>query len=137
MSRNRTVRSGYVREIIKASEKAADIAHVIWKETGVKIDNSLKGVTSVRTRETRGGKEKPAAATNAPPLSTDSVELTQTSARLSALEEALAQVPPENAGKVESIRQAIAEGRFQVDEEAVADALVQGTMEQLRRQGSK
>jgi negative regulator of flagellin synthesis FlgM len=99
----------------------------------VKIDDPLGGIPAIRSRESRKQKGNAAKA----PIggnATDSVEITQTSAKLRRLEEALAQMDSADTGKVESVKQAIAEGRFQVDEEAVADALVQGAMEQLRLQ---
>ncbi len=99
----------------------------------MKIDNSLKSVAAVRTRATRGDKGKTAADTDA--AIADSVELTLASTTLNAMEEALAGMPAEDTDKVEAVRQAIADGHFQVNEEAVADALVQTTVEQLRRQG--
>ena len=42
-----------------------------------------------------------------------------------------------NAKAIESIRQAIAEGRFQVDEEAVAEGLVRETISNLGRRASQ
>jgi negative regulator of flagellin synthesis FlgM len=104
-------------------------------EAGVKIDDSLNGVAAIRNRDTQKKKGNAAASATQPDSAGDSVEITQTSAHLSQLEDALTRIDSSDAGKVEAIRLAIAEGRFQVDEEAVASALVQGTMEQLRRQG--
>lgn len=101
----------------------------------MKIDDSLNGIPALRSRETRKSKTSPpsAAANHGNPG--DSVAITQTSAKLSQFETELGQIGAGETGKVEAIRLAIAEGSFRVDEEAVADALVQGTMEQLRRQG--
>lgn len=99
----------------------------------MKIDDPLRGVSAIRGREIR--KPKGRTTTTALAGGGDSVDITQTSARLSQLEEALGQIDSADTGKVEAVRQAIAEGTFKVDEEAVADALVQGTMEQLRRRG--
>ena len=99
----------------------------------MKIDDTLGGIPAIRSRESRRQKGNATAA----PIggnTTDSVEITQTSAKLRLLEEALAQTDCADASKVESVKRAIAEGSFQVDEEAVADALVQGAMEQLRLQ---
>lgn len=100
----------------------------------MKIDNSLNKITSVRPGATGRGKEKTASrATEARPLG-DSVELTPASSHLSALTESLAQIDSADAGKVESIRVAIAEGRFSVNEEAVADALLRDNLEQMSHQ---
>lgn len=101
----------------------------------MKIDDALNGVPAIRSRETRKAKGNGVATTVNHGGASDSVEITSASAQLSRMEEELAQIDSADAGKVEAIRQAIAEGSFQVDEEVVADALVQGAMEQLRRQG--
>ena len=79
-------------------------------------------------------KTKSAAKADGPlssSLVSDNVQITGTSARLQEQEARLADVPIEDAGKVESIRQAIADGSFQVDEEAVAEGMVQESIEQL------
>lgn len=103
----------------------------------MKIEDALNGVRAVRSRDTRKGKPGAVSAPAAPSHATDSVEITPASAQLSRLGEELALVDNAETGKVEAVRQAIAEGRFQVDEEVVAEALVQNTIEQLRRQGGK
>ncbi len=97
----------------------------------MKIDSALQHVTSLQTK---GVKAKSATKADGPlssGLVSDNVQITGTSSRLRELEARLADVPIEDAGKVESIRQAIAEGSFQVDEEAVAEGMVQETIEQL------
>lgn len=102
----------------------------------MKIDDSLSGVTALRGRTPRKTKDssgQPAGQAH----TADSVEITQASAQLNQLEEELRGLPGNDAGKVEAVRQAIAEGSFQVNEEAVADALVQSAMEQLRRNGGE
>lgn len=96
----------------------------------MKIDNSLKNVTGVppkpkveRGRTGDTGKSSGAVQ--------DSVDLTAQASLMRSLEAALADVPDTDVGKVEAVRQAIAEGRFQVDEEVVADKMVEETMEHL------
>lgn len=101
----------------------------------MKIDDSLNGVPVIRNRAPDKGKDRRTRTTPGHEGHGDSVEITRTSARLSRLEEELDGIDAADTGKVDAIRQAISEGRFQVDEQAVADALVEGTMEQLRRQG--
>jgi len=102
----------------------------------MKIDNNLSGIRAVRSRGDRPEQAKATRGTDsAPGLLGDSVEITSTSSRLQALEAALAEVDIQDVEKVEQIRQAIAEGRFQVDEEAVADGLIRSTLEQLRAGG--
>lgn len=98
----------------------------------MKIDSALQHLGSVQTK---GVKSKPskdkAGASNATAVS-DDVRLTATSSRMRELEMQLAQLPADDAGKVEAVRQAIAQGTFQVDEEAVAEGMVEESIEQLR-----
>lgn len=101
----------------------------------MKIDDPLNGVPAIRSRDTRKAKENSTATATNQGNAGDSVDITRTSARLSQLEETLGQIDSSDAGKVEAVRQAIADGSFRVDEEAVASVLVQDTMELLRRQG--
>lgn len=61
----------------------------------------------------------------------DNVDLTTQASRMRSLEAALGDLPDTDVGKVEEVRQAIAEGRFQVDETVVANKLVVETMESL------
>ena len=97
----------------------------------MKIDESLAGLPPVRGRETR--KSKTGAKGGAVVAGNDSVDITPKSARLNQLDDALAQIDSHDAGKVEEIRAAIANGTFQVDEEAVASAILDNTVELLRR----
>jgi negative regulator of flagellin synthesis FlgM len=106
-------------------------------EVDVKIDDSLTGASSVRTQKTRNGKGKYSTSSVSTSTTQDSVEITQTSAHLSILEDKLSNLDTSESSKLDAVKQAIAEGRFHVDEEAVADALVQNSMESLKRQGRK
>lgn len=54
-----------------------------------------------------------------------SVSLGSTTAQLHSMESSMANTPVVNAAKVAEIRQAIAEGRFKVNSEAVADRLLE------------
>jgi negative regulator of flagellin synthesis FlgM len=101
------------------------------EESVVKIDSALQHITSVQTKSIKSKPSKGKAAATAAGSVSDNVELTGTSSRMRELETQLADLPPEDAGKVESIRQAIADGTFMVDEEAVAEGMVQETIEQL------
>jgi negative regulator of flagellin synthesis FlgM len=103
----------------------------------VKIDDSLTGLSAIRNRTTRKTKDGAVDTATSTTTAGDSVAITSKSAQLSKLEEELRLVDSSDTAKIEAIKLAIAEGRFEVDEEAVADALVQNTMEQLRRQGKK
>lgn len=100
----------------------------------MKIDNSiLPGVAAPGAKTVRAGKgarrnEKSAHAPHG-----DNVELGITTAQLLTYETQLKEVEGVDAAKVEEVRRAIAEGRFQVNEEAVVDGLLRATVEQLRR----
>lgn len=99
----------------------------------MKIDSAVQHVASIQAK---GVKSKPAKGRTDSGMSSsvsDNVELTGTSSRMRELEMHLADLPAEDADKVEAIRQAIADGTFTVDEEAVADGMVQEAIEQLRQ----
>jgi len=58
------------------------------------------------------------------PSTVDTVSLTETSAQLRSLESSLASLPVVDTQRVESIKQAIADGSYQVDAQTVADKLI-------------
>jgi negative regulator of flagellin synthesis FlgM len=68
-----------------------------------------------------------ATATKQPPTSapTDQVELSGLATRLQEASAALGGSPVVNTARVAEIRQAIAEGRFQIHPERIADGLLQ------------
>jgi negative regulator of flagellin synthesis FlgM len=103
----------------------------------VKINDPLTGAPSVRSQKARNPKDRRSSTSVTINSSQDSVEITQTSAHLNMLDDKLSQMDTSEASKLEAIKQAVAEGRFQVDEEAVADALIQNGMELMKRQGRK
>jgi len=102
------------------------------KETVVKIDNAIKSIPAAR------GKDAKSALTrllqpSEPPAVSDEVRLTATAEKMRQLESDLGNVDITNAAKVESVRQAIADGNFKVDEEAVAESLVQESIATISR----
>lgn len=100
----------------------------------MKIDNSVKGVGTSRLQESKA-KKSPASAERKDSSSVDdNVDLTSTASQLQMLESTLANTGVMDMEKVESVRQAIAEGRFQVDAEAVAERLLENVVEGLKRQ---
>lgn len=100
----------------------------------MKIDSAIQHISSVQAKGVKSKQSKNKAAGPLAGSVSDNVELTGTSSLMRELEAQLAELPPEDAGKVESIRQAIADGTFKVDEEAVAEGMVQETIEQLSHQ---
>jgi negative regulator of flagellin synthesis FlgM len=103
----------------------------------VKIDSALQHVTSIQSKSVKSKNAKDRIAASSTGSVSDNVELTGASSLIRELETQLADIPAEDAGKVESIRNAIAEGSFQVDEEAVAEGMVQETIEQLSHRNSR
>lgn len=93
--------------------------------------NGLNGQTPTRSNEggkvsvTRGNEAQGQGGTaKAEPASSDSVSLTDTAARLRKLESSLAQMPEVDSERVASIKQAIADGSYQVDAGNIADKLL-------------
>jgi negative regulator of flagellin synthesis FlgM len=93
----------------------------------VKIDDSLKktGGVSVGTTQARAGKgaEKAGSVSSQPASESDSVHLSSQS-QLQSLTQLTGSSGVFDANKVEEIKAAIAEGRFQVDPEKVANGLL-------------
>ena len=103
----------------------------------MKIDSALQHVSSVQSKGVKSKTSKGGKVSAGSSSVSDNVQLTDTSSRLRELEMQLSDVPMEDAGKVESIRQAIADGSFKVDEEAVAESMVRESIEQLRHRPSQ
>jgi negative regulator of flagellin synthesis FlgM len=97
----------------------------------VKIDNSFKAEAPNKVKEAKGGKSRTVTRPTHQSGIQDAVELTGDAAKLQELEARLAELEITDPKKVESIRQAIADGTFQVDEEAVADGLISEAVEHL------
>lgn len=99
----------------------------------MKIDTTVKSLPPGRGKDVKTGKG-PAWTGGARSASvSDDVRLTSTSGKLSELEAQLAEVDVTDSGKIESIRQSIADGRFVVDEEAVAEGLIQESIDHITR----
>jgi negative regulator of flagellin synthesis FlgM len=100
----------------------------------VKID---KRITPPAAAKVSSAKGKGAGKTPAPAAGSDSLTLTESSTRIRALESQLASVDVTDAGKVESVKAALANGTFAVDAEVVADRLIDHTKETLRKRPRK
>lgn len=98
----------------------------------MKIDHSVKSVGGLPTGEarTRPAKDQPAAAGA-------QVELSSLASRLQEMQATLANVPVVDAGRVAEIKQAITEGRFQVDAGKVADGLIESVRQMLASRTGK
>jgi len=97
----------------------------------MKIDSSIK---SVSTGAVGGGASRPGKGAASAPGSGagDRVQLSPLSSQLQAIESSMANTPVVDSARVAEIRQAIAEGRFKVNPDAVADQLLQTARELLR-----
>ena len=74
----------------------------------------------------RVGEESGVAGKDArsPASTSDTVELTSSAKLLERLEKNLAAAPGIDSARVETIKQAIANGEYEIDAEAVADAMI-------------
>ena len=100
----------------------------------MKIDKRITPPATAKVSTVKGkGSSKPSS----PVAGGDALSLTESSAHLRELESQLASVDVTNAGKVESIKAAIANGSFTVDAEVVADRLIDHTKETLRKRPRK
>lgn len=98
----------------------------------MKIDSGLKNITNTRAQEAKAGKAKGRAEEQAHAGISDNVALTSEATIMQSLEASLAALPETDVAKVESVRQSISDGSFTVDEEVVAERLVEDTMENLQ-----
>ncbi len=101
----------------------------------MKIDKRITPPAAAKvsaTKSKRVGKQPAPTATGG-----DSLTLTESSSRLRTLETQLASVDVADAGKVESVKSALASGTFAVDAEVVADRLIDQTKETLRKRPRK
>jgi negative regulator of flagellin synthesis FlgM len=89
----------------------------------MKIDNSLKTITTGAIPEEPGAVAKKPAA-DAPAAPADSVQLSSLSTHLQAIEKGFADTPIVDSARVTEIKQAIADGHFKVDANKVADRLL-------------
>ena len=98
----------------------------------MKIEGNIKSVTSsaVQQEPGRAGKE-PAADVAAAPVSTN-VSLSSLSSQLQLIEKSFADTPVVDAARVAELKQAISEGRFKVNADAVADRLIDTVKELIR-----
>ncbi|HNQ03472.1 MAG TPA: flagellar biosynthesis anti-sigma factor FlgM [Thiobacillaceae bacterium] len=101
----------------------------------MKIDSTPKVDGTTRIKETKGGQARALARRTQQDGVQDEVALTGNAAKLQELEVLLAEMELADPKRVEAIRQAIAEGSFKVDAEAVADALIKEAIELISRQG--
>lgn len=106
----------------------------------MKIDNSIKTVTGDQggpsgARAGKGATGSSSASSAAGAAGSgrgDSVQLSPLSSQMQAMESSMADAPAVDGARVAEIRRAIAEGRFKVNPDVVADHLLQTARELLR-----
>jgi negative regulator of flagellin synthesis FlgM len=104
----------------------------------MKIDKTSKPLPSAKIGETsaRGATAKPNGSKSNPTGNdSTSVHLGSSTAQLRSMESAIASTPVVDAKKVAEIKQAITDGRFQVNSGVVADKLIT-TVKELISAGS-
>jgi negative regulator of flagellin synthesis FlgM len=86
----------------------------------------LTGTSEVHKADTAQAHARPSANTapNAAPAPTDSVDLTDSARQLQDLQAAVAGTPVVDSGRVEALRDAIANGSYTVDPQRIADGLL-------------
>ncbi len=104
----------------------------------MKIDNSIKTVTGVPASDGQKRADKAAGAgRNPPPAAAENVHLSPLSSQLQAIENNLANSGVVDAARVEEIKQAISDGRFKVNPQAVADRLLETVKELIQSHKGK
>ena len=98
----------------------------------MKIDGTGKplGPTSTSTTRNSSG-NTPTNSTSATPSAGAQVDVSSTSSRLRELESTIANVPVVDSARVDEIKQAIADGRFKVNADRVADSLIESGRQML------
>ena len=98
----------------------------------MKIDNSIKTLSSGALSGGAARSGKGAAGAPGSGGGGEHVQLSSLSSQLQSIEGSMANTPIVDSARVAEIRQAIAEGRFKVNPEVVADHLLQTARELLR-----
>lgn len=96
----------------------------------VKIDGTGKPLGPTATSATKGS---PGTSSTKSPATTSGaqVDISGTSSRLRELEATIANVPVVDSARVDEIKQAIADGRFKVNADRVADSLIESVRQML------
>lgn len=92
----------------------------------MKIDSTYKPATSAIAPKAQ------AAQPPATPASQDAVSLSQLASTLKGGEQA-----PVNSARVQEIKQAISEGRFKINPEAISERLLESALELVNRNGKR
>ena len=96
----------------------------------MKIDSTLKTVAPSAVQEQRVQSDKTPAASQS--KSRSQVELSSLSTQLQGIEASLGTSQPVDSARVAEVKKAIAEGRFEMNSDVIADKLIDATREALR-----
>jgi negative regulator of flagellin synthesis FlgM len=94
----------------------------------------IKPVAPAGVSDVTPAKAPDQAGPVSPASARDKVEITSVSAQLAQLERVLSEVGVVDVARIEAVKQAIAEGRFHIDSDVVADKLLATVRELLARQ---
>ena len=102
----------------------------------MKIDGNIRSVQggAVPESQTRGAKSGAPAGASGAGAGGPRVELSTLGAQLAGIEAGLVDVPVVDMQRVEEIKLAIAEGRFKVNPDVIADKLLETVQELIRAQ---
>ena len=98
----------------------------------MKINNSIKSLTSAAVQQEPGRPGKGAAGDAASSPTSTNVKLSSLSSQLQMIEKGFADTPVVDAARVAELKQAISDGHFKVNSEAVADRLIDTVRELIR-----
>lgn len=98
----------------------------------VKIDGTGKPLAPTATSATKSASASNSTnATSSTAAPGAQVDISGTSSRLRELEASVANVPVVDSARVDEIKQAIADGRFKVNADRVADSLLESVRQML------
>lgn len=102
----------------------------------MKINNSSNSLplTSANAKKARAGATQSKDSATTASVGDTSVNLGTAATQLLSMGGSEASTPPSNTAKVAQIKQAISEGRFQVNSGAVADSLIKSVNELISAQ---
>lgn len=90
-----------------------------------KIDGLQNRPVHIGTgKQVSGTNEAAGAAAKTPTPESSPVHITEQARQLAALEQALNDIPVVNEARVEAIRSAIEQGRYEIDDDRIADKLL-------------
>ena len=95
---------------------------------------SIKPVAPAGVSDVAPAKAPDQTGPVSPAPARDTVEITSVSAQLAQLERVLSEVGVVDVARIEAVKRAIAEGRFHIDSDVVADRLLARVRELLARQ---